>query len=128
MSVYFVTCREANAVKIGFSIEPAARLPEIQWGCPLTLTLEAVMPGDHQDEVRLHRWFADDRITGEWFRLSEMLELIIKNNAVPHLTRLTRQTRTIRKPRNRPWRKKTTEEKYEALMAEMRAEQEAKAA
>lgn len=128
MSVYFITCRDANAVKIGFSVEPAARLPEIQWGCPLALTLEAVMPGDHQEERRMHRWFAADRITGEWFRLNEMLELIIKHNAVPHLTRLTRQTRSIRRPRNRPWHNKTPEEKYEALMAEMRAGQEAKAA
>lgn len=128
MSVYFVTCREANAVKIGYSVEPAARLPEIQLGCPLALTLEAVMPGNHQEEARLHRWFADERITGEWFRLNEMLELIIKNNAVPHQTKLTRQNRTIRCPRNRPWHRKNAEEKYASLMAEMRASQEEKAA
>jgi hypothetical protein len=120
VSVYFVTCREANAVKIGFSVEPRARLPEIQWGCPLPLTLEAVLPGDHQEEARLHRWFADDRITGEWFRLTEMIELIIKNNAVPHLTGLRRDPKVIRKPRNMPWRYKSAEEKYAIMMAEMR--------
>jgi hypothetical protein len=122
MSVYFVTCREANAVKIGFSVQPRARLPEIQWGCPLRLTLEAVMPGNHEEEARLHRWFADDRITGEWFRLTEMLELVIKSNAVPHVTGLKREPNAIRKPRNRPWQHKSVEEKYAILMAQMRDE------
>lgn len=119
MSVYFVTCREACAVKIGYSVEPRARLPEIQWGCPLPLTLEAVMPGDHQEEKRIHGWFADDRITGEWFRLTEMIELVIKNNAVPHLTGLKRK-RTIPVPRPRRWHNMSVEEKYAALMAEAR--------
>lgn len=122
MSVYFVTCRAANAVKIGYSVEPRARLPEIQWGCPLPLTLEAVMPGDASEERRLHRWFVDDRITGEWFRLSEMIELIIKNNAVPHETALKRN-RHSKPRRHRVWQFKSAEEKYAALMAEMRGAQ-----
>lgn len=117
MSVYFVTCREANAVKIGFSVEPRARLPEIQWGCPLPLTLEAVMPGDHQEERRLHRWFAEERITGEWFQLSEIIELVIKNNAVPHLTGLKRDYKP-RGGRPKLWRNMNAEEKYAALMNE----------
>lgn len=119
MSVYFVTCREASAVKIGYSVEPAARLPEIQWGCPLPLTLEAVVPGDHQEEARFHRWFEEDRITGEWFRLTEMIELVIKMNAVEHVTGIKRRRNS--KPRNpRQWHHKSAEQKYEALMAEMR--------
>jgi hypothetical protein len=120
MSVYFVTCREANAVKIGFSVEPRARLPEIQWGCPLALTLEAIMPGDQSEERRLHRWFADDRITGEWFRLTEMIELLIKNNAVPPHAGLKHKRNS--KPRDsKEWHRKSAEQKYAALMAEMRA-------
>ena len=122
MGVYFVTCRDANAVKIGFSVEPLARLPEIQWGCPLTLTLEAIVAGDHQEERRFHRWFAEERITGEWFRLTEMIELVIKNNAVPHATGLKRTYKSIRKPRiAKQWHRKSAEQKYAAIMEEMRA-------
>lgn len=120
MSVYFVTCRKAKAVKIGFSVDPPARLPEIQWGCPLPLTLEAVVPGTIQEEKRFHSWFADDRITGEWFRLTEMIELIIKNNAVEHVTGIKRRRNS--KPRElKCWQFKSAEQKYEAIMAEMRA-------
>jgi len=83
----------------------------------LPLTLEAVMPGNHAEEKRLHRWFDDERITGEWFRLTEMIELLIKNNAVPHLTGLKRK-RTIPCPRPKRWHNMSLEEKYAALMAE----------
>lgn len=83
MSVYFVTCREVNAVKIGSSIEPHARLGEIQWGCPLLLKLEAILPGGCEEEFRLHRWFEDDRIRGEWFALTLMIESIIAANPAP---------------------------------------------
>jgi len=115
--VYFVTCREANAVKIGFSVEPRARLPEIQWGCPLPLTLEAIVPGDAQEEKRFHHWFAEERITGEWFRLCEMIELVIERNAVPHLTGLKREYKP-RGGRPKKWHRMSAEEKYAALLAE----------
>jgi hypothetical protein len=82
VSVYFVTCREANAVKIGSSLEPHARLHEIQRGCPLELRLEAVLPGGHEEEFALHARFADIRLHGEWFTINEMIEAIIAVNPV----------------------------------------------
>lgn len=83
MSVYFVTCREANAVKIGFSLDPHGRLPEIQWGCPLPLVLEAVRPGKVEDERTLHMRFVDDRIRGEWFTITPMIEAMIAASPAP---------------------------------------------
>jgi hypothetical protein len=80
MSVYFVTCREANAVKIGLSLEPHARLSEIQWGCPLELKLEAVLPGVREDERNFHARFEHLHIRGEWFAIDEMIEAIIAAN------------------------------------------------
>jgi hypothetical protein len=119
VSVYFVTCREANAVKIGCSVDPHARLPEIQWGCPLPLTLEAVMPGNNSEERRLHRWYADDRIHGEWFTITPMIELLMGEHAVPHETRGKRCRAS--KPRARPWHRKNQAEKYATVMAEQGA-------
>lgn len=80
MSVYFVTCREAKAVKIGSSLEPLARLPEIQWGCPLELKLEAVLPGGFEQERAFHWRFSEHRIRGEWFRIADEIELVIAAN------------------------------------------------
>jgi hypothetical protein len=88
VSVYFVTCREMNSVKIGSSLEPNARLKEIQTGCPFPLKLEAVLPGGHEEEHDYHRRFADERLQGEWFKLTDMIELVIKNNPPPAPVRI----------------------------------------
>lgn len=122
MSVYFATCREANAVKIGSSIDPYARLPEIQHGCPLLITIEAVMPGDASEEFRLHRWFTEERIRGEWFTITEEIERLIEKHAVPPTTERKRRNS---KPRPVRWRWKSQQERYAITMAEMQAEQEA---
>ncbi len=78
MSVYFVTCRDANAVKIGSSLDPYSRLTEIQWGCPLVLALEAVQDGGFEEEFQFHRRFEDVRIRGEWFTITPMIEAIME--------------------------------------------------
>lgn len=83
MSVYFVTCRAANAVKIGHSVDPHARLPEIQLGCPLPLTLEAMLPGARDEEVAMHWRFSEHRLHGEWFEITDTMEAIIAANP-PH--------------------------------------------
>jgi hypothetical protein len=83
MSVYFITCREANAVKIGSSHDPHKRLREVQWGCPLEVALEGVWPGNREAEFELHRRFADDRLRGEWFTISPTLDDIIAAATVP---------------------------------------------
>lgn len=93
MSVYFVTAREVNAVKIGNSNDPVARLGEIQWGCPCELKLEAIIDGDQEVEFALHRRFADDRIRGEWFRITEMIEAMMAQVPTPDQPKKTRVPR-----------------------------------
>lgn len=83
MSVYFITCREANAVKIGHSRDPQLRLKEVQCGCPFEAKLEALHPGASQEERAYHGRFADAHIRGEWFRITPVIETIIANNPVP---------------------------------------------
>lgn len=141
MSVYFITCREANAVKIGSSLEPHGRLPEIQHSCPLPLTLEAVLPGGREEELAFHRRFEDDRIRGEWFTITAIIETIIAANPPPPPpAKLDREAqlkqRRAQRARDReakrtapplvPWalRRERSSKRYDALLAEMRAEQE----
>lgn len=83
MSVYFATCREANAVKIGSSLDPHDRLSAIQIGCPLPITIEAILPGGYEEEFTFHRRFEHSRIHGEWFTICEMIEAIIAANPAP---------------------------------------------
>lgn len=94
MSVYFATCREANAVKIGSSVDPFGRLPEIQQGCPLVITVEAILPGGHEEEFAFHRRFSDERIRGEWFTITPMIEAIMAASPAPPQPR--KLIRTIR--------------------------------
>jgi hypothetical protein len=112
MSVYFITCREANAVKIGSSLEPHARLREVQWGCPLELKLEAVLPGSSAQEFQFHRRFADDRIRGEWFTITDMIEAVMAANPpgpAPHVTMPGRPVRIHESPTQRARRRATEE-------------------
>lgn len=77
--IYFVLCREANAVKIGFTSEVLTRLlykrvSIIQGGCPLRLELVRVRDGYLEDERELHARFAASQIHGEWFNLTAELQ------------------------------------------------------
>jgi hypothetical protein len=78
VSVYFATIREQNLVKIGCSFEPESRLKELQVGCPFTVHIEATLPGHIQEEKALHRRFADDRVRGEWFTITPMIEAVME--------------------------------------------------
>lgn len=77
MSVYFATIREQNVVKIGCSFDPDSRLKEIQVGCPFEVKIEATLPGHHTEEQAIHRRFADDRLRGEWFTITPMIEAVM---------------------------------------------------
>jgi hypothetical protein len=82
--VYFLTCRAANAVKIGCSTAPSERLKAFQAQNPLELVLEARMPGDYVVEAFYHAKFARFSIHGEWFTLGEEVEALIVENACEH--------------------------------------------
>lgn len=61
-------------VKIGFTTDLATRVRALQPGCPLPLRLLAHMPdGDLKTERALHRRFARDRLSGEWFTLTDRI-------------------------------------------------------
>jgi len=65
--VYFIQSGSDGPVKIGRSIKPKRRLPQLQTGNPDELILRHVIPGDLAAEQRLHHRFEPARIRGEWF-------------------------------------------------------------
>lgn len=77
--VYFIANREQNAVKIGYSASPSARLSNLQTSTPSKLELLATIEGDMQTERQLHHRFAEYRVSGEWFRLADDLVEFIES-------------------------------------------------
>lgn len=77
MSVYLITCRALEAVKIGRSANPHKRLKQIKTGCPFPVALEAILPED-STELQMHRRFEDGRLAGEWFKLTSEIERLIE--------------------------------------------------
>lgn len=83
MSVYFITSRDLDMVKIGWANNPMWRLKTLQTACPLPLTLEGAIPGGARKEAQLHKKFARARVRGEWFRLTPELRNEIKKSSKP---------------------------------------------
>lgn len=82
MSVYFITAREVGKVKIGCAYDPAQRLERMQGGSPCKLVLEALLKGSYAEERQIHKLFADERLHGEWFVITEEIEKAIAANRV----------------------------------------------
>lgn len=75
--IYFVKC--GDFVKVGISNPQSllGRLETLQTGSPTTYEVLGTIPGDHADEVALHRRFAHLRARGEWFRMTpELVEYL----------------------------------------------------
>lgn len=72
--IYFVTAREIGRVKIGFSDEPRGRFIKMRTDSPVPLVLERICDGERADEAALHSLFQADRLSGEWFNLSGVIE------------------------------------------------------
>jgi len=78
MWTYFVHAPDVDLVKIGQSKNVKARLSELQVGSPVELILIEAIEFDEFLEPRLHKYFADERIRGEWFKNCEKLQGILK--------------------------------------------------
>jgi hypothetical protein len=69
--IYFIRSCHAGPVKIGYVADEYAldaRLGSLQVANPEELYVDAVLPGDRDQERALHERFAPGRIRGEWFR------------------------------------------------------------
>lgn len=65
--IYFIQSGEDGPIKIGYSVDPDRRLPQLQTGNPRGLILRHIIPGDRSVEHQLHTRFEPARIRGEWF-------------------------------------------------------------
>lgn len=72
--IYYIACTATERLKIGYTQgEPEVRLKQLQTGSASDLRLIACHHGTLDDERRLHEKFADQRLRGEWFQMSEDL-------------------------------------------------------
>jgi hypothetical protein len=83
MSVYFISARELDMVKIGYAFDPIARLRHLQTACPIQLTLEGAIPGGFDKEQELHGRYVRARVRGEWFKLTPSIEAEISLSTKP---------------------------------------------
>lgn len=66
--VYFIQQGDDGPIKVGWAIDPDARLAELQIACPDELVLLGFVPGTLVDEAWLQGRLVSGRIRGEWFR------------------------------------------------------------
>lgn len=80
--VYFIVAGdEPDTVKIGYSFDPESRRKQLQTGSARPLRIVLVVNGDTETESRLHKQFAKNRMTGEWFGLDQNLVSYINQHA-----------------------------------------------
>jgi hypothetical protein len=83
--IYFITAPECGyPVKIGFSETAGGileRLESLQTGNPRPLVVGAFLKGSMREEAGWHLQFANDRLSGEWFKRSSTLLSQIKRRA-----------------------------------------------
>ncbi len=71
MAVYLIQAGEGGAVKIGRTVDVAKRIRSLQTSQHCKLVLRRLLKGNGELEKVLHRQFSSQRVTGEWFSLTE---------------------------------------------------------
>jgi hypothetical protein len=75
--LYVIRCQSTGAIKVGRSLDPTARLAQLQTGCPTELHLWWRVPGGAFLERFFHEVFGDERIRGEWYPKGSRAELCV---------------------------------------------------
>lgn len=79
--VYFV--RMGTFVKIGHTLDVAARMKTIQTSCPAEIHLMKLVPGTVEIERDFHRRFRLHKARGEWFAMQGTLATFLNDCTTP---------------------------------------------
>lgn len=84
MSVYFIQDDGCEYVKIGYAVDPYARLATLQCGTPYSLRIIRIVDGGQKAERWFHRRFAKLRIRGEWFSFTKEMLTVQPPDEIPN--------------------------------------------
>lgn len=85
--------KKESVFKIGFSLNPARRIPDIQTNCPFKLALIALRPGTIKDERAYHKKLAQFNTNGEWFKdTPEVREVLGIKQVLPDIIKVWHKT------------------------------------
>jgi hypothetical protein len=75
--IYAIYNKTKNEVKIGYSTTPAKRLSQLQTGNSDRLELLCTFKGSAKIEAEIHERLHQDRLIGEWFRMSSSVSYVL---------------------------------------------------
>lgn len=71
--VYLIKIEGQDICKVGHSADPIKRMQTLQTNAPHKLRLIGTLPGSCEEEAEIHALFDGQRMSGEWFYLSNEL-------------------------------------------------------
>lgn len=77
--IYFIEC--SGRIKVGFSLNPWARMSKVSADSPFPCALIGVMTGDRRKEALVHAMWHHLHRHGEWFSATEELRAWVGENA-----------------------------------------------
>ena len=78
--IYFIREEGSNYVKIGQTRMPGDRLKELQISNPRELRVVKLFEAPSQAESILHAMFREERVRGEWFKMSSRLSAFMNED------------------------------------------------
>lgn len=127
--VYFIQAEQGGPIKIGRAWDPEKRIREVQCGNPYRLVLRHAEKTDDPSDLenRLHRWFAEYRMEGEWFQAHPVIADLGRCIPDPGLADAPAPTYPEFKPptqdeKERYWQRKMHRPEVEARMKQEREE------
>ena len=77
--IYFIHAIGTDRIKIGWAATLGIRFEVLSCSSPYPLEVLATIPGSREDEVELHRKFANLRVHNEWFLFSDDIKEFIES-------------------------------------------------